>query len=759
MRATLAFLSLLIVNLGQTLPAHAQLAPWSRDKATVDALRSDVETRWLKNFPGGRPRAHLGSRDMASFALDATAVGYDPQRIFAVLRVLQGMQDNNPASKTYGNIHWDYGDTTISDLNGVEFVTRHLSLLWLIFRDRLDAQARATLRDMLRLSVEGIYRHKVPITYTNIWLKKSWNLIALGEGMDQPELSSGGQVMLRQWLDATRAAGITEYSSPTYYETDLENLALTANASRDAENRRLAHEGLEIMWNDIAMNWYAPAERMGGVHSRDYDRLFNAPGSLMKRAGWTNNGGGSIQIGPYSYYSWVPPSDNASAWLQAPLPRTVIERHGDAMERRTTQYLARHFSIGSAESGYHNMDTAPLAVNLGSDREAPVITYIMDGRRDYYGVSKIVDTSGHDKSLHLRPFISSVQRKAEVLLVAAGEEDKQGNLALESTFILPADAEYWLDDTKLVFFHHRSSWQSDPVPNGQTTQLEVTGETAKVRLHLVDQDQAQGLGVSRMFAVQGGQRYRFSVSFSGGSISLYMNFYGPDGRLLGGEHSKRVQGSDSQPQTFEVQAPPNAEKMKTWLYSTIRDTTDIIVSDLRVDALNAAGPATSLANFDFQPYRAERVTVPTGSTLFIRRKDSVLALRPVGVWDIAGRNINFELVNDGLNSGALRMTATHASGSSSGRGASAIFASVSEDLSDNAVFARFRTSILQRHGVAKWEGSKITARVDNDIAPMFIEADLVSGKRLQRSGMEEVVDNAVLNVNGRVLSLGSGPSH
>jgi len=53
------------------------------------------------------------------------------------------------------------------------------------------------------------------------------------------------------------------------------------------------------------------------------------------------------------------------------------------------------------------------------------------------------------------------------------------------------------------------------------------------------------------------------------------------------------------------------------------------------------------------------VPVAAGNTLFIRRQDAVLALRPLSAKNVEGKEVACELVNDGLSVGAIRLTALH----------------------------------------------------------------------------------------------------
>ncbi|MDB5802083.1 MAG: hypothetical protein JWL63_3022 [Rhodocyclales bacterium] len=303
-------------------------AGWSSAPEALEQLRNTADVRWKRSFDKGTLVPRTTSVDLVALALDGIASGYDADHITQALEALRGMQDANPLSKTYGNIHWYSGDKQITDRNGVEFVVRQAGLLWLLYADQLSPAQRAPLQQMLELAKTGITRHGVAVSYTNIHLMKTWNLVALGDGLHDADLSAQAQAMLRDWLAYTARFGITEYLSPTYYAISLESLALIANLAHDPVTRQLARDGLDVVWGDMALNWYAPAERLGGTHSRDYDRLFNVGGinELAASAGWvpgkqartTGNADG-----PYAHFAYSPPSAAASRWLAGPLPRFI----------------------------------------------------------------------------------------------------------------------------------------------------------------------------------------------------------------------------------------------------------------------------------------------------------------------------------------------------------------------------------------------------------------------------------------------------
>lgn len=748
--------------LALTSMAAASEPIWQPTPDEISRLTQRVEANWARLFPDDALRPRASWLEMLNVVLDGLAVGIQPERIERAVTALADLQDTDPASKTYGNVRWYHGDPTVVDRNGVEFTTRHAMVAWIFFQDRIAERPRQRLEGLLHLARTGIVNHKVSVGYTNIYLMKAWNLIALGERFGDPGLAEEGYSHLRQWLAFTSRVGITEYLSPDYYSVDLENLALIANLAQNEEARELARRALDIVWTDVALNWYRPAERLGGPHSRSYNRLFNA-GSLdqfVARAGWASGDLGR-RFGPFADATWFPPSAMALHWWEAPRPRFVTARFGEAPHQRYSHYLGNNVSVASAESNASLHDNALLMINLGGGRDVPVINAFMDGRRDHYGLNRTLEAgSGHMKALHLKPFIASVQNGPEVLFVAAAKDGREELTALETVVTLPADANYWLDGRPLDIFRTVSAWTPEPAPNGDGTAAAVERRDGHIEVALTDNDTRAGIGLVRYAPTEPGATYRLRATLQGGPISLYLNFLDTDRRLIGQENIKTVKGGT----TFSTHeqaavAPAGTAWCKAWLYSPIAARTEVRVHDLHLErsARNAGEGPEILARFDFQPYVVQEIEIPNGSTLVIRRQDAAAALRPLSAWNIGGRPITFVLANDGLAHRALRLTATHSAARTDGRGAAALWAYAAENLADEAAFSAFLRTVGAIRSRGTRDGDEIDVGVDGISGPLRVVADIAGERRLVRQGMPAVDPDAALLVDGKPIDRGWRP--
>lgn len=398
---------------GQLLILILSLLPFNQvysqnNKSFLDRQWSAVE----------KPQPRFSTRDFFLFAFEATAANWHPERVETAMKLAATKQDRNPKSKTYGNFAWYWEDKYPDDRNCVEFCMQKGALLWILYKDRLTPGSREVLSEIFKYAVEGIRLHRVAPSYSNIYLKKTWNCIALGESTGRDDLAKEGYQMLQTWLNFTKTNGISEYLSPTYYAVDMENIGLIARHSKNAVIREKARLAMQYFWTQIAANWFSPAERLGGTHSRDYDYLFGR-GNLdewVARAGWTTY----KKPTDYSFYKecWIEPENWIKSDVLERYPRMVRQRWGSEFWQNASQWVGKTIAIGTAGAAYHDaMDKTFVVLFSGAD--LPTCYYLMDARMDPYGKKKYPTGGGHLKAHHIYPFFTSVQNKNEALFLAA----------------------------------------------------------------------------------------------------------------------------------------------------------------------------------------------------------------------------------------------------------------------------------------------------------------------------------------------------
>lgn len=401
-------------------------------------------------------RPDLSAPELMGFALEALAAGAAGERVEAALDLAEAMQDRDPNSRSFGNFRWYWRSTKVEDFSAVEFAMQRGSLIRLKYYDRLTDAARQRLDRLVRFGIQGIRRHTVPESYTNMFLMKAFNCLALGEAVGQAELSAEGSRMLDRWLMATWESGLREYLSPTYYGVDIECLGLIARHVAEPSARAKAEAALTLFWTDIAANWFAPGLRLSGPHSRDFDSL-TGHGYLdnyLALAGWIPANAADDGDVLRSMSMWTPPAKLTRPILSN-LPRTVCRRWGDGEGEMAVNYVGKSVSVGSAGAGYGPTDKV-LTIDLGGGPMTPVASFVMDGRADPYGVRPQAGGGGHSKAMHLCPFVTTVQRGPEVLLLASADTNNAAHLryvpaptCMLSHLVLPLADEVWIAERKL----------------------------------------------------------------------------------------------------------------------------------------------------------------------------------------------------------------------------------------------------------------------------------------------------------------------
>lgn len=118
--------------------------------------------------------------------------------------------------------------------------------------------------------------------------------------------------------------------------------------------------------------------------------------------------------------------------------------------------MGRHVSLASSGAS-RGTDERTLVANLGSSPDVAQLTLFMDGRGDPFGTKKTTNAAGQAKSLHLTPFMATVQRGAEVVQLLSLEplgsrtRYKPGELSCFLTHLtIPKQAEIWIGDARTL---------------------------------------------------------------------------------------------------------------------------------------------------------------------------------------------------------------------------------------------------------------------------------------------------------------------
>ena len=447
------------------------------------------------------PKGNVTSRGLFAYALVLCEANQNLERLEALFDLAAKMQDREEASRSYGNFKWKWDDEKIVDYNAVDFSMRGGSLLWIKHKDQIPPPARQKLRELLEFSVEGLLRHKVREDYTNIALMNAGDLILLGETLDKPKVADEGYKRLERALLYTHQFGTHEYVSPTYYGPDLDALVMIEAFAKRPRGVEQARALLNYFWTDIALNWFAPAQRLSGAHSRSYDYL-SGLGEFDKHAqlnGWLDGEPTGIDTIYTAQARWHPPAELKQ--LNAQYPRYVQQKWGVESNQWRANYIQKNVALSTSGAAYGGRMDFPLTVDFPGPRNSVRCYFTSDARSDPYGKIKIAESATHSKALHLNPLWTAGQSKdrASGMVNYRPGDVPSDCTQLESHFVMPLDNDgLWIDKQKINFEKGKAA--SYRVTGGQTVFLRK-GE-AEIAVRIVASDtQKQAAPVNLIYDV------------------------------------------------------------------------------------------------------------------------------------------------------------------------------------------------------------------------------------------------------------------
>ena len=335
---------------------------------------------------------------------------------------------------------------------------QHGALLWRFHSDALDPATRGRLHTLLTLGLKGLVKHLPRTTYTNIALLNASDLILLGATLGDTQAVAEGERRLDLFIKTLWEEGVHEYVSPTYYGVDVESMMLLEALAQNEATRATARTLAIFFWTDIALNWFDPAQRLAGAHSRTYDYVFGLGelDQILSACGWLPLTGkfGFTTFTPL-YSSWQPPSDLRQRYTMRS-PRLVEQTWGAEPFCSRTHYVCSDVTLSTAWKAYHGRMDVALCADLPGTREErlPRLSFIPDGRGDPYGKLRVFDGKTHAKAFHLSPWWAGVQDKADALGVAVYRDsdfkDATGTLDSHLLFRKRLDS-LWINDTRIAF--------------------------------------------------------------------------------------------------------------------------------------------------------------------------------------------------------------------------------------------------------------------------------------------------------------------
>jgi len=393
-----------------------------------------------------KPNASITQRDLPNGALASLAVGEDPRIVEAMLRRAFADQVMDEQSKVFGKLPWEIGNSEVNDDNAIEFGTQSVGPILLGYGGKLSPDLISWIKPHIVASFAALRRHKVKVSYTNIFLMKATSLILLGQAIGDTQAQADGVAMLDSWLTYTREYGIHEFDSPTYYATDLDSLVLGYKFAASPSVRARYKTVLDLLWSDIAANFFAGRGSLSGPHSRDYD-FINGMGGLnayMYAEGLRSSLSDSdcsletsTLLECLSGNSYHPSSQILDL---AAVPERIVRSRWDSVGHDRYNYITPDFSIGST-SGDSGAQDKMIDIEMASATPLPAITVVQDNFDSPYGTVRVRERSGHNKPFHLPSHPVCVQSKGALLVLLDTAPAKPlETSSLATNILLPAKA-------------------------------------------------------------------------------------------------------------------------------------------------------------------------------------------------------------------------------------------------------------------------------------------------------------------------------
>ncbi len=283
-----------LVNAGSA-SANIDVAP-SFTEAERQQLREAV-IKWNSDYdseqhmirrPFSSPGYHTtlkggqvhSTRESLSYAVALLNTG-EPEwakRAEDVLRKVISLQDQDPASKTYGIWSWFLEEPLAKmsppDWNWADFCGVQLLQVALLHRERLPRDLLEKVDAAIRHAARSIQRRNVGPGYTNIAIMGTYVTLIAAELYDLADLQEYALGRLRRFHAYTMEQGaFTEYNSPTYTVVALQEIGRLRLHAKDPEARRLADDIYRLAWEEIAQHFHPPTRQWAGPHSRCYRTL------------------------------------------------------------------------------------------------------------------------------------------------------------------------------------------------------------------------------------------------------------------------------------------------------------------------------------------------------------------------------------------------------------------------------------------------------------------------------------------------------
>lgn len=317
-----------------------------------------------------------GSFNYAVALLDAGDPQYK-QQAFDIIEKTITLQDTDPASKSCGV--WPYFEEeplatkkSPIDYNWADFNAVSLLDIYMGHKDELPKDLLKKVEDAIVLAGKAVQKRNCGPGYTNIAIMGTYVTYMVSHLFNLSEMKEYANKRLKTFYDYTlEKNGFSEYNSPTYTITALDELDRMKRHIVEPEAKKTVDALYTIAWEIIAKHYHQPTAQWAGPHSRSYSTPIRPSfyGMLNQASD------GKIDLGVQPGRSDVKvkhqiPEQLLPYFLTPQYPR--VER--DVFENQEPQiigttYLTKQYAISSANRSSLWNQRRPFLVYWGTQQQ------------------------------------------------------------------------------------------------------------------------------------------------------------------------------------------------------------------------------------------------------------------------------------------------------------------------------------------------------------------------------------------------------
>jgi hypothetical protein len=318
------------------------------------------------------------TRESLTYAADLFAMASQDaaERGSQILRRVLSLQDQDPASRTYGIWSWFLEEPlpkmSPPDWNWADFCSVPLLEISTARRDQLDDALASKVDAAIGHAARSIERRNMGPAYTNIAVMGTYVSLAAAQHLRWSDLTDYALGRLRRLHEYTTYHGaFTEYNSPNYTMVTLRELGRLRGVAPEGEPRRMAEALYRLAWEEVAQHFHPPTRQWAGPHSRSYSTLLKPETLAIIEQG---SGGQLSLLSDAQRQATAPsrqtlpmPEDLLPMFQAMPRPRELVRTLlRDTSPLVETSYLHPGFAVGSINHADMWRQQRPLVAYWGT---------------------------------------------------------------------------------------------------------------------------------------------------------------------------------------------------------------------------------------------------------------------------------------------------------------------------------------------------------------------------------------------------------